>query len=257
MMQMLKTKTLSYLILIFSALFSLCAYPKGGGVHVNGYFRSNGTYVQPHYRSAPDHNFYNNWSTRGNINPYTGKMGTKEYPKNSNSYKYTTKPSRRFSTSIPTATAPAFVGSNSPTKQYAYPGEDFMEIQKKKDIQRALYWKRKGYNFDPNYTTSFMMDQKVKDIERARYWKSKGYDFDPNSTTSFMMDQKVEDIQRANYWKTKGYNFNPDYMTGFMMDQKVSDIQRAAYWKAKGMDFNPDYMTSFMMDMEASNKGIH
>ncbi len=131
------------------------------------------------------------------------------------------------------------------------------KFKKKKDIQRALYWKRKGYNFDPNYTTSFMMDQKVKDIERARYWKSKGYDFDPNSTTSFMMDQKVEDIQRANYWKTKGYNFNPDYMTGFMMDQKVSDIQRAAYWKAKGMDFNPDYMTSFMMDMEASNKGIH
>lgn len=154
-------------------------------------------------------------------------MGTNEYPKNSNSYKYITKPSLRFSTSIPTATAPAFVGSNSPTKQYAYPGEDFMEIQKKKDIQRALYWKRKGYNFDPNYTTSFMMNQ------------------------------KVEDIQRANYWKTKGYNFNPDYMTGFMMDQKVSDIQRAAYWKAKGLDFNPDYMTSFMMDMEASNKGIH
>jgi hypothetical protein len=33
-------------------------------VHVNGYFRRDGTYVQPHYRSAPDGNPYNNWSYR-------------------------------------------------------------------------------------------------------------------------------------------------------------------------------------------------
>src|SRR6185369_4788225 len=51
-----------------------------GAVHVNGYFKSNGTYVQPHYRSAPDGNFNNNWSTKGNVNPYTGKQGTKTSP---------------------------------------------------------------------------------------------------------------------------------------------------------------------------------
>jgi hypothetical protein len=28
---------------------------------VNGYWRSNGTYVQPHYRSAPDNSRYNNY----------------------------------------------------------------------------------------------------------------------------------------------------------------------------------------------------
>ncbi len=44
-----------------------------GSVHVNGYYRKNGTYVQPHYRSAPDGNPYNNWSYPGNTNPYTGK----------------------------------------------------------------------------------------------------------------------------------------------------------------------------------------
>lgn len=48
----------------------------GGAVHVRGYFRNNGTYVQPHYRSAPDHNVWNNWSTKGNINSYTGAVGT-------------------------------------------------------------------------------------------------------------------------------------------------------------------------------------
>lgn len=51
-----------------------------GAVRVKGYYRKDGTYVQPHYRSAPDGNFGNNWSTKGNVNPFTGKVGTKEYP---------------------------------------------------------------------------------------------------------------------------------------------------------------------------------
>jgi hypothetical protein len=46
-------------------------------VHVRGYTRKDGTYVMPHMRSAPDHNVWNNWSTKGNVNPYTGREGTK------------------------------------------------------------------------------------------------------------------------------------------------------------------------------------
>jgi hypothetical protein len=42
-------------------------------IHVKGYVRKNGTYVQPYLRSNPDHSKLNNWSTKGNINPYTGK----------------------------------------------------------------------------------------------------------------------------------------------------------------------------------------
>ena len=44
--------------------------------YVNGYIRSDGTYVKPHYRSDKDYSFDNNWSTRGNQNPYTYKWGT-------------------------------------------------------------------------------------------------------------------------------------------------------------------------------------
>src|SRR5690606_10608925 len=46
-------------------------------VYVKGYYRSNGTYVQPHYRTAPNHTLNDNWSTVGNVNPYTGIAGTK------------------------------------------------------------------------------------------------------------------------------------------------------------------------------------
>jgi opacity protein-like surface antigen len=63
--------------LVLSALVLLAlASTVAAQVHVNGYFRRDGTYVQPHYRSSPDGNPSNNWSTRGNVNPYTGQYGT-------------------------------------------------------------------------------------------------------------------------------------------------------------------------------------
>jgi hypothetical protein len=45
--------------------------------YVNGYTKKDGTYVQPYHRSDADGNPYNNYSTRGNVNPYTGQPGTK------------------------------------------------------------------------------------------------------------------------------------------------------------------------------------
>jgi len=45
-------------------------------VSVRGYYRSNGTYVQPHQRTAPNYTRNDNYSTVGNVNPYTGKAGT-------------------------------------------------------------------------------------------------------------------------------------------------------------------------------------
>lgn len=51
-------------------------------VRVRGYFRKDGTYVQPHVRSTPDGNPYNNYSFPGNYNPNTGTTT----PGNSESY---------------------------------------------------------------------------------------------------------------------------------------------------------------------------
>jgi len=39
---------------------------------------ANTQYVQPHYRSSPNNTKSDNWSTYGNVNPYTGKVGTKK-----------------------------------------------------------------------------------------------------------------------------------------------------------------------------------
>lgn len=41
---------------------------------VRGHYRKDGTYVQPHYRTNPDSNPYNNYNFPGNHNPNTGRI---------------------------------------------------------------------------------------------------------------------------------------------------------------------------------------
>jgi hypothetical protein len=51
--------------------------PAVGNHYVEGHYREDGSYVQGHYKTNSDDSFYNNWSTSGNVNPYTGRLGTK------------------------------------------------------------------------------------------------------------------------------------------------------------------------------------
>ena len=62
-------------LLVLLALF-LPSITFARDVNVNGYYRSNGTYVQPHHRSSPNNTTSDNYSHKGNTNPYTGASGT-------------------------------------------------------------------------------------------------------------------------------------------------------------------------------------
>lgn len=44
--------------------------------HVRGYYRKDGTFVNGYNRTRPNSTKFDNYSTRGNFNPYTGKTGT-------------------------------------------------------------------------------------------------------------------------------------------------------------------------------------
>jgi hypothetical protein len=44
---------------------------------VQGYTTHNGTYVAPHYQTNPNNTQMDNYGTRGNVNPYTGQIGTR------------------------------------------------------------------------------------------------------------------------------------------------------------------------------------
>lgn len=48
-----------------------------GSHSVKGYIKKDGTYVAPHQQTNPNETQRDNWSSKPNVNPYTGKEGTK------------------------------------------------------------------------------------------------------------------------------------------------------------------------------------
>lgn len=103
-------------------LLLICTIRLYAQVRVRGYYRSNGTYVQPNYRSNPDGNPYNNWSYPGNVNPYTGKVANGDpdtylrnyYNKNSGSVGNTSRNYRSYSSpSLPSHSGSDNYNSNS------------------------------------------------------------------------------------------------------------------------------------------------
>ncbi len=55
---------------------------------VNGYTRKDGTYVSGHYRSDRNYTNHDNYSTIGNVNPYTGNNGSVARDYSSGAYNY-------------------------------------------------------------------------------------------------------------------------------------------------------------------------
>lgn len=55
---------------------------------VSGYTRDNGTYVQPHVRTMPNNTNWDNYSTKGNSNPFTGSTGHRARDYSNEAYNY-------------------------------------------------------------------------------------------------------------------------------------------------------------------------
>ena len=79
------------LILLALCTISMATYAKGGGGHhsssghvnsqnhsVHGYTKKDGTHVAPSHATNPNSTRRDNYTHKGNINPYTGKEGTKK-----------------------------------------------------------------------------------------------------------------------------------------------------------------------------------
>lgn len=55
---------------------------------VDSYTRNDGTYVQGHYKSMPNSTNWDNYSTSGNTNPFTGSTGYRARDYSSGAYNY-------------------------------------------------------------------------------------------------------------------------------------------------------------------------
>lgn len=64
--------------LVFVALVVTLTMASGAEAdkYKRAYVTKAGTYVAPHYQTAPNRTKVDNYSSKGNVNPYTGKKGT-------------------------------------------------------------------------------------------------------------------------------------------------------------------------------------
>jgi len=74
-------------LFLFVFIFFLIATVSLAVVRVKGHYRQ-GTWVAPYTRSDPNHTVRDNYSYKGNTNPYTGKTGTNYYRNNPTSEYY-------------------------------------------------------------------------------------------------------------------------------------------------------------------------
>jgi 5-enolpyruvylshikimate-3-phosphate synthase len=74
--------------ILFSLFFSLVAVAAfaQSTTYVNGYYKTDGTYVSGHYKTVSNGTNWDNYSTRGNTNTYTGTSGTVPRDYSSQSY---------------------------------------------------------------------------------------------------------------------------------------------------------------------------
>ena len=80
-------KKLIISIFVVAVVFLGLSGVADAATRVKSYYKpSTGTYVAPHYRSSPNSTKYDNYSTKGNYNPYTGKKGSAS-PYKSKSYR--------------------------------------------------------------------------------------------------------------------------------------------------------------------------
>jgi hypothetical protein len=71
----MKKSIFTFAIILFTVFGSFAQYPQT--IQVNGYLRSNGTYVNTYERTAPNKTVIDNYGTYPNVNPNTGVIGTK------------------------------------------------------------------------------------------------------------------------------------------------------------------------------------
>ena len=60
---------------LFITLF--LSFTASASCYVSGYFKSNGTFVNGHYRTCPNNTITDNYSYFSNVNPWTGKIGNR------------------------------------------------------------------------------------------------------------------------------------------------------------------------------------
>lgn len=201
-------------------------------VKVSGYYRKDGTYVQPHERSNPDGNPYNNYGYPGNYNPNTNEISTGDpntylenyYKNNSSSRSATNSNSSSGSSSWPSYnTTYDFPKIDYNIKKYYVTGNS-VNLRSGPSTKYAILT-----------TLSYNDELEVLENTNATWMKVKVsyFDFNTNSTKSFLgyiHNSFVSQIYSTNFSDSNyGINNNALDNYGILNDKLVSTYHPYGY----------------------------
>ena len=176
------------LLIIIGLLFCLSGYGQVNPNHhyVNGYYRSDGTYVQGHYRTNPNSTNRDNYTTKPNVNPWTGKKG---YIEPDNNY----VPTYNYSTPLYNST-PSYDYSNLNSTSTYKSNSDYLFRSSGSKVEL-----KSNYDFNFSYAAISYHDRYTfsdkKMIEEFLFRN----DFDPGKVDGIFTDKTIEaikDLQR-------------------------------------------------------------
>lgn len=194
-----------YLLLIWIFLtLTIQAQVNSNHVWVNGYTKSNGTYVEGHYRTAPNSTNVDNFSTKGNTNPYTGQAGyiTPDYNSNySTTPSYISTPSL---TSSPKYSSPKTNSSSSSDNKSIHltESEKIILLEKLEYAYTTLYLTEEAryrlemdYNMTDRFPITYSEAIKMLDNVNQLVQISKDYEFDLYNTETL----EETEIEETNF----------------------------------------------------------
>ena len=190
------------LVLVLSVLLiSSLAY---ADVHVRSYTKSDGTVVKEHYRSDPDGDASNNWSHIGNVNPYTGKEGTKrDYDQKDYGGNY-----------IPSTDLP----SNS--NDYTNPFRDFSETDTSSDDSYNI-----DINDDDNIAYTPLNDNIIENDSDDNNYENN----DDNHSDKSPMSNALKEMSKQGYNPVQSKNDNKSSEKNIANESKVPYIVGALF----------------------------
>ena len=229
---------------IFILLFLMASSHIYGDVRISGYYRKNGTYVQPHYRSNPDGNFYNNWSTAGNVNPHTGEYGTKTTNSNQG-ITYIPSPPKDLNTPYTTS----YLSNKKLTNQQY----SFTDSTSSRNIEPAPTILTSQQPRKLNYTshTSNLSQMDMLDLESriraSQRLKNLGYTGDTSNLSHMDMLDLESRIRASQRLKNLGYSGDTSNLSHMDMLDLESRIR--ASQRLKNLGYSGDTSDLSHMDM--------
>ena len=202
-------KKLIFLFALLLVSILIFAQTNSKHVKVKGYYRSNGAYVKPHYRTAPNSTNRDNFSTLGNTNPYTNKSGWIEpdnhYSTNS-SIDYSSSTSKKYTSGTSNSTVRTSIRNKGNLWKGPRP-LDYIKPISKGDNVNVVGYERGYWKVIHNGTVGYIHDETI--IVNAHMYSIKYPSNPPSDKKSYETNttlKKYSSSSSSNSFSTNKYN---------------------------------------------------